>query len=63
LNGHPDQSVRATAGAYVEPELRSLDAIHLATAELLGEPPALMTVVTRDTRVRENAPALGYATA
>ena len=28
-------AVRATAGAYDEPTLRSLDAIHLATAELL----------------------------
>lgn len=28
-------AVRATAGAYPEPHLRSLDAIHLATAELL----------------------------
>ena len=43
----------------VEP-VRTLDAIHLATAELLGEPPPLMVVVTRDTRVRDNARALGY---
>lgn len=46
----------------VEP-IRTLDAVHLATAELLGEPPALMTIVTRDDRVRENAIALGYAVA
>jgi len=44
----------------VEP-VRTLDAVHLATAELLGEPPPLVTVVTRDVRVRENAEALGYA--
>ncbi len=44
----------------VEP-IRTLDAVHLATAEMLGEPPALMTIVTRDSRVRENAEALGYA--
>lgn len=44
----------------VEP-IRTLDAVHLATAELLGEPPALIVVVTRDVRVRENAQALGYA--
>ena len=43
----------------VEP-IRTLDAVHLATAEQLGEPPALVTVVTRDARVRENARALGY---
>jgi hypothetical protein len=41
--------------------IRTLDAVHLATTELLGEPPPLMTVVTRDVRVRENAEALGYA--
>ena len=44
----------------VEP-IRTLDAVHLATAELLGEPPPLMVIVTRDVRVRENAQALGYA--
>ena len=30
-----DASVRATAGAYVVDALRSLDAVHLATAEVL----------------------------
>jgi predicted nucleic acid-binding protein len=44
----------------IEP-IRTLDAVHLATAELLGEPPALITLVTRDARIRENAEALGYA--
>ena len=44
----------------VEP-IRTLDAVHLATAEALGEPPALVTIVTRDARVRDNARALGYA--
>ena len=44
----------------VEP-IRTLDAVHLATAELLGEPPPLIVMVTRDVRVRENAQALGYA--
>jgi predicted nucleic acid-binding protein len=43
----------------VEP-IRTLDAVHLATAELLGEPPPLITIVTRDARVRENAEALGF---
>jgi hypothetical protein len=37
--------------------------VHLATAELLGEPPPLMTIVSRDDRVRDNAVALGYAIA
>ena len=43
----------------IEP-VRTLDAVHLATTELLGEPPPLIVVVTRDVRVRENAQALGY---
>jgi predicted nucleic acid-binding protein len=41
--------------------IRTLDAVHLATAELLGEPPQLVTIVSRDARVRDNAKALGYA--
>jgi hypothetical protein len=41
--------------------VRTLDAVHIATAESLGEPPQLMAIVTRDIRVRENAAALGYA--
>lgn len=44
----------------VEP-IRTLDAVHLATAESLGEAPQLVTIVTRDSRVRDNALALGYA--
>jgi predicted nucleic acid-binding protein len=43
----------------VEP-VRTLDAIHLATAGILGLPPQLVTVVTRDRRVSENARALGH---
>jgi len=43
----------------VEP-VRTLDAVHLATVEFLGEPPQLVTIVTRDDRVRANARALGY---
>ena len=41
--------------------VRTLDAVHIATAESLGEPPQLMTIVTRDNRVRESATALGYS--
>ena len=44
----------------VEP-IRTLDAVHLATAELLDEPPQLVTIVTRDARVRDNAQALRYS--
>jgi predicted nucleic acid-binding protein len=43
----------------VEP-VRTLDAVHLATAETLGEPPQVVTIVTRDERVGTNARALGY---
>ena len=43
----------------VEP-IRTLDAVHLATVEQLGEPPQVVTIVTRDVRVRDNARALGY---
>ena len=44
----------------VEP-IRTMDAVHLATVETIGELPALVSVVTRDDRVRENAKALGYS--
>ena len=56
------QEVLARAGRPfpVEP-IRTLDAIHLASVEALGEPPHLVTVVTRDSRVAENAFAMGYS--
>ena len=50
---------RAARRFPVEP-VRTLDAIHLATAEASGDPPALVTIVTRDLRVRDNANALGH---
>lgn len=55
------RAVLARAGRPfpVEP-IRTLDAVHLATVELLGEPPQLVAIVTRDARVRDNAKALGY---
>jgi predicted nucleic acid-binding protein len=55
------ESVLTRAGRPfpVEP-IRTLDAIHLATVELLGEPPQLVTLLTRDARVRENALVMGY---
>ena len=51
--------VRAARPFPIEP-VRTLDAIHLATAEALGDVPALVTVTTRDFRVRDNAIALGH---
>ena len=56
-------AVRANAGAYVEPTLRSLDAIHLATAELLiasGNAPTAF--VTYDKRLAEAADKAGLPT-
>jgi predicted nucleic acid-binding protein len=54
-----DVLARAGRPFPVEP-IRTLDALHLATAELLGEPPQLVTILTRDARVVDNAKALGY---
>ena len=46
-----DASVRATAAAYVDDALRSLDAIHLATAEvLLASGKTVSAFVTYDKR-------------
>lgn len=54
-----DVLTRAGRPFPVEP-VRTLDAIHLATLELLGDAPALVSVFSRDRRVRENALAAGY---
>jgi predicted nucleic acid-binding protein len=53
---------RAARPFPAEP-IRTLDAIHLATIESLGETPQLVTVVTRDARIARHARALGYAVA
>lgn len=55
-----DVLLRAGRPYPAEP-IRTLDAIHLATVQELGGPPQLVTMVTRDARIRENAIALGYA--
>jgi predicted nucleic acid-binding protein len=52
--------MRAGLPFPVEP-IRTLDALHIATAELLDERPQLVTIVTRDERVRNNARSLGFA--
>lgn len=55
------ESILAHAGRPFPAEpVRTLDAIHLATAGALGDQPALLTIVTRDSRVRDNATALGH---
>lgn len=60
-----DQSVRTLAASYTDPQLRSLDAIHLATAQVLSaelsEP--LDAFVTYDHRLLAAARAAGLATA
>jgi hypothetical protein len=60
VNVTDDVLMRAGRPFPIEP-IRTLDAIHLATLELLGETPQLVTVITRDDRVARNARALGYA--
>jgi len=51
------ESICASAGAYADPSLRSLDAIHLATASLLGS--SLVALVTYDKRLAIAAEAVG----
>ena len=60
-----DSTVRATAAAFAEPTLRSLDAIHLATAQILtNESGATLTAfVTYDRRLLDAAKAAGFPTA
>jgi PIN domain nuclease of toxin-antitoxin system len=55
-----DNAILARAGRRfpLEP-VRTLDAIHLASAERLDDPQAPITLLTRDARVRENAVLLG----
>ena len=56
-----DDLVRATAAAYDDPSLRSLDAIHLATADaVLGDD--LTAFVSYDRRLLAAATALGLPT-
>jgi predicted nucleic acid-binding protein len=53
-----DAAIRATAAAYVDPLLRSLDAIHLATAEqLVASGKDVGAFVTYDKRLAEAARA------
>ncbi|MFC0007852.1 type II toxin-antitoxin system VapC family toxin [Micromonospora siamensis] len=60
-----DATVRAAAGAYAEPMLRSLDAIHLATAEILaGQAGAdFVAFVTYDRRLLDAAKSVGLPVA
>lgn len=59
-----DAIVRATAAAYEDPLLRSLDAVHLATAHSLAlEGISLTALVTYDHRLLEAAEAVDVPTA
>jgi predicted nucleic acid-binding protein len=56
-----DASIRATAGAYVTDTLRSLDAIHLATAEVLAASGRTVSAfVTYDRRQAAAAEGAGF---
>ncbi|MHB2022140.1 MAG: type II toxin-antitoxin system VapC family toxin [Mycobacteriales bacterium] len=56
-----NERVLADAGALLPAELRSLDAIHLATARLFGR--TLARVITYDDRLTDAAKALGLTVA
>lgn len=56
-----DSPVRATAAAYSDPQLRSLDAVHLATADQLVASGKTMTAfVTYDKRLAAAATEAGH---
>ena len=57
-----DEVVRRTAAAYQQPALRSLDAIHLATASVAASIVPLTAFVTYDIRQADAASTLGIAT-
>jgi predicted nucleic acid-binding protein len=56
-----DEILARASKPFPSEPVRTLDAIHLATIESMGETPQLTTVVTRDRRIARNARALGYA--
>jgi predicted nucleic acid-binding protein len=56
-----DAAVRATAAAYTDPDLHSLDAIHLATADQLrAAGKTISSFVTYDSRLARAAQAAGF---
>lgn len=54
-----DPVIRATAAAYPDPGLCSLDAIHLATAQTAASTAPLTALVTYDSRLSQAADAMG----
>lgn len=53
-----DSVIRATAAAFQDPALRSLDAIHLATADVAASVSTLAAFVTYDSRLSDAARGL-----
>lgn len=53
-----DAVIRSTAGTYPNPALRSLDAIHLATAQIAASVAPFTALVTYDNRLAQAAEAL-----
>ncbi|WFF02865.1 type II toxin-antitoxin system VapC family toxin [Micromonospora sp. WMMD964] len=60
-----DSTIRATAAAFAEPMLRSLDAIHLATAQVLTNESGteLVAFVSYDRRLLDCAKEVGLPVA
>lgn len=57
-----DAAIRATAAAYTDPGLRSLDAIHLATADQLrSSGKTISSFVTYHSRLARAANSAGFA--
>lgn len=54
-----DPVIRATAAAYTDPALRSLDSVHLATAQVAASAAPLTAFVAYDTRLSQAAQNLG----
>lgn len=48
---------------FPDEPVRTLDAIHIASLDMVGDAASRVTVLTRDARVARNARALGYAVA
>ena len=57
-----DSLVRSTAATYTAPAMRSLDAIHLATAQTASADTPLTTFVTSDSRLAAAVQAIGIPT-
>lgn len=57
-----DPLIRATAASYADSSLRSLDAIHLATAQIAASAAPLTALVTYDSRLGRAADHVGVAT-